>query len=198
MPKTTILYSIFLFLFPFMMKAQVAIIAFSGIQVKNEAQISWTIGRGNTCQDLEVQHSTDGVHFNTVYTYLGICGDASFDQSYSWTHSNPTLNSLNYYRLFAAPATISDTIQIEVIGYNENGYAVYPNPTREAATIYFQNPNNSAYRVSLVSLKGETVFLAENFTGTMLKIAHPEANGYYVLSIQSSDGNEFRTRILFE
>ena len=155
--------------------AQLAIIAFEAKQLNKEVQLQWTVGRGNTCQDLELQQSFDGINFTTIYTYLGICGDATFDQTYSWTQQNPQLNSENYYRLYTSTGVVSDTISLRIIGYNESGFLVSPNPAQNETTLFFYNPGNQSFYTELFNTEGKLVFTSEKTAGNFILIARPAA-----------------------
>jgi hypothetical protein len=157
--------------------AQLAIIAFEAKQINNTVQLQWTVGRGNTCQDLEVQQSFDGIHFTTIYTYLGICGEATFDQTYSWTQQNPQLNTDNFYRLNTSTGVVSDTITLHIIGYNEQGFLLSPNPAQNETTLFFYNPANQNYQAELFTAEGKIVFTSEKTTGNFIRIARPAGPG---------------------
>lgn len=154
--------------------AQLAIIAFEAKQLNKQVKLQWTVGRGNTCQDIEVQHSHDGQNFTTIYTYLGICGEATFDQTYSWTQENPVLNTDNYYRLNTSTGVISDTVMLRVIGYNESGILISPNPAQSATTIFFYNPGNQSHRLELFNAEGKILWQSEKSTGNKIEISRPE------------------------
>lgn len=156
--------------------AQLAIIAFEAKQLNKEVQLQWTVGRGNTCQDIEIQHSHDGQNFTTIYTYLGICGDASFDQTYSWTQANPVLNTNNFYRLYTSTGVISDTISLRIIGYNESGFLVSPNPAVNETTLFFYNPGNQSYTVELLTADGKLIWKSEKTTGNSILLSRPNGS----------------------
>lgn len=178
--------------------AQLAVIAFEAKQISNTVQLQWTVGRGNTCQDLEVQHSFDGIHFTTIYTYPGICGEATFDQTYSWTQQDPQQNSDNFYRLNTGTGVVSDTISLRIIGYNEQGFLISPNPAQSEASLFFYNPGNQTYQAELFTADGKLVFTSEKTTGNCIRISRPAANAAtYFFRLIPENGEAKTGRIQF-
>lgn len=57
------------------------------------------LGGGNPCKGIRVHQSTDGINFQDIYEFPGICGSPSADESYYYTDESPGKNKLNFYRL---------------------------------------------------------------------------------------------------
>jgi hypothetical protein len=135
---------------------------FGGQQSDNGILISFTIKGGVTCQGVQIKHSTDGSTFTEIHEFVGVCGNPSFDESYYYTHGSPRANGINYYRIDLGSLGISsDVIKVEYIGYNDEGYHIFPNPVNESSTIYFTNPGHTLHQYVIVSSTGQVVFTGE-------------------------------------
>lgn len=179
--------------------AQLVIVAFDAQQFGRQVQLQWTVGRGNTCEDLEVQHSSDGQNFNTVFVYPGVCGEATFEQTYSWTQTDPVLNADNYYRVNSnTGGVLSDTIVLRVVGYSDAGVLVAPNPAGESATLYFYNPANSPHYAELFDAQGKLAWQSEPTTGNTLQLALPGGqSGLYYFRLVAESGEAISGPVLF-
>ncbi len=198
-PRTYLLIVLALAGFAIQLPAQLVIVAFNAQQLDRQVKLEWTVGRGNTCEDLEVQHSTDGQNFTTVFVYPGVCGEATFEQTYSWTQTSPVLNADNYYRLNSNTAgVLSDTISLRIVGYNDAGVLVAPNPAAEKTTLYFYNPANTPYYAELVDLQGKMVWRSGTTTGNTLQLFPPGGqSGLYYFRLIAESGESVSGPILF-
>ncbi|TND05543.1 MAG: hypothetical protein FD123_3623 [Bacteroidetes bacterium] len=192
------LLSLFL-LFAFLPgQAQVRLLAFEGEQLGSGIRISWTIGSGNTCQDLEIQHSADGVNFTQIYLYPGVCGNAGFDQSYNYTHTTPEKNASNYYRINAQTGVISEILSIRFITYGTLGYTLFPQPASGSANMLIDNPNSEKIILELFDLSGKKSGATFETTGGQLLITQPaEGPGMYIFRITRETGDPVTGKIIF-
>lgn len=139
------------------------VFTFLGAQQSSDGVlISFTIKGGVTCQGVQVMHSTDSINFFEVHEIPGICGSPVFDESYTYTHDSPNVNTINYYRIDLGSLGItSSIITVKYIGYNDAGYTIFPNPVNEFSKIYFTNPGHTLHQYAIVSSKGDVVFTGE-------------------------------------
>lgn len=178
--------------------AQVVLLAFEGEQLGTGIRISWTIGQGNTCADLEIEHSTDGVSFSQVFLYPGVCGNANFDQSYSYTHPSPKENALNYYRIRSASQILSHVIEVRFIAYGAAGYTLFPQPATGSATLLVDNPSNSRLVLQLLDLRGQQVSEIQETQSGRFTVLRPQTGaGVYLFRVTKENGEEIRGRLLF-
>jgi hypothetical protein len=191
--KKTIAGLLFLFLFKGLF-AQINVIAFDLTQVENHVLVSWTIGRGNTCADLEIERSVNGSPFVNVFTFPGICGDANFDQSYQWTDSSVVLNEQNAYRIKAFSAIVTDTLYIKPIGYNSRGYLLLTESSK--TTVYFQNVN-SDWNLQLYNSGGQLINQWQSNGSNYITIPRTSTSGVYILKLSEGDKNEWTERLYF-
>ncbi len=167
---------LFLFLFTLVLlpaKGQISIIQFKGIQYGSGIRISWTVSRGNTCQDLEIQHSTDGINFTTAHYYPGICGNSNFDADYDWVHAQPAQGTDNYYRIISATTVMTDTVKVHFAPYNTFGFTLYPMPATYTMELFVNNPNAVPYRFELFDLQGKLIIDSGEFTGYSYTVNNP-------------------------
>jgi hypothetical protein len=146
---------LFLFLIPAVSPAQVNILDFRATPVGDALSISWTIGPGNTCEDLEVQHSTDSVNFSMLYLYPGVCGDATFSQQYSWTHTTPACGAKNYYRLFARTGGQLAVLSTDHTCLGNAGYRIFVAQQPKALTLQLSMQKSPKWKLELTDAQGK-------------------------------------------
>ena len=189
--RTLLLFVFITMLLP--AKSQVALILFEGQQFGTGNRISWTVARGNTCQDIEVQHSANGQQFTTLYVYPGICGNTNFDQTYTWTHNQPIQNAANYYRIITPNAILTDTINVRYVAYNAQGFVLFPQPATSAVQLLLNNPNSDRFTLEVYDLHGNSLLHTENITESVITIHNPNGiPGVYLFRL-TQEGQEPKT-----
>jgi hypothetical protein len=184
------------FLFPLTAAAQVSILDFRANPAGDALNISWTIGPGNTCEDLEVQHSTDSVNFTMLYLYAGVCGDATFSQQYSWTHNTPACNQKNYYRLFARTGG-----QLAVLGVTHTclgvaGFRITVRPDLQSIVVLANQQQSRTREFELFDLQGRIV-VKQTLTEAETIIRLPAAaSGAFVYRMRRENGEMQSGRIV--
>ena len=74
--------------------------AFSAVRIDaSNIEIRWTMKAGVSCQSPEVQRSTDGINFESIYRYPGVCGGGQFEESFNWIDNRAPADRSSYYRL---------------------------------------------------------------------------------------------------
>ena len=140
------------------LSAQNAVLqGFSAQQKDAGVLITWVIGKGSQCPDVEVQHSTDSINFTSVYTYPGICGSNSDAASYTWMHSSPLPDQKNYYRIYIPTSGYSNVVAIHHHSFDNSGYIAAPNPSNGKVTVYFKNPQSKPHSLLLFDIHGKLV-----------------------------------------
>ncbi len=119
--------------------------------------ITCIISAGNTCNGINVLRSTDSVEFSIIGNVSGVCGSNDFPITYDFVDENPVINKPMYYQLEFGGFAPSEIIRLLIIDYNSNGYQVRPQPASEEARIYFENPANSEFGITLYSSSGKTI-----------------------------------------
>ena len=109
--------------------------------------LKWKVGIEDNMLQYLVQHSADGIHFNTIAAIA-----AANQQLYNYTHQNP-LNGTNYYRLLLQEAS-NTTIYSATISEESNCASdftllnIYPNPADNI--LYFDINANNEKNIALV------------------------------------------------
>ncbi len=96
--------------------------------VGKSVSVNFTIVKGSSCSGYSVFHSLDSVNFSLIEDYAGICSSSSEDYSNSYTHTNPTQNHFNYYKVQIAIGEVSEVKSIYVTQNSNSGLILYPNP----------------------------------------------------------------------
>ena len=133
---------------------------FNATELNGRVLLTWNIKQGNTCNGVKVEHSTDSLNFTEIGSIEGICGSNSTNVAYEFTHQSPTLNAVNYYRLLMGGIGYSWVISEKIIAIDEPGYTIAPQPVTEQSVLYFENPNNKEYTLSVANLSGKVVYSA--------------------------------------
>lgn len=121
------------------------ITSFNVFQVNNSVALKFTIGPGPSCNGYNILHSADSVFYTTIYDYPGICGNSSSEDNQSWTHSSPTLNQTNYYKVQLNPGETTLAKSIFIVPQTKASLFAYPNPIQSYADILnlrFTGANN--------------------------------------------------------
>jgi hypothetical protein len=120
--------------------------------------IQWVVDAYQTCDEVVVQHSTDSIYFNDIYSYPGVCGGSSVAESYQFKHSSPSIGA-NYYRLYLGKYGYTQVIRVTVTG-NPAGLQVAPNPFNESTKISLIN-EGKIYDVIILDMKGNIIRMDE-------------------------------------
>jgi hypothetical protein len=101
---------------------------FSLFLVNTQVAIRFTVTKGSQCFGYTIWHSLDSINFNQLYNYPGTCGDVSNDQDYSYTHANPALNQVNFYKIELIPVETTPAKSIFVSDQPRARLFLFPNP----------------------------------------------------------------------
>jgi hypothetical protein len=109
--------------------------------------LKFTIAKGVQCSGYIIWHSTDSINFSQLYNFPGICGDVTIDQDYSYTHTFPAQNQINYYKVELQPLIETSPVKrIYVSNQLNTGMQVFPNPVvnfYDMLNIKILNSNNT-------------------------------------------------------
>jgi len=186
----------FLILFSFFAQAQRIInLNASLVQAQGtspQVLIRFSLTAGQACPGYEIQHSLDSVNYLQIYNYAGICGDSGFEESFSFTHSNPMFNQVNYYRVVIPGFETSRVVSVFV---SENVLAAnilpYPNPVVNENTLYlkffnFEGPELEGFVFNQNGVREKTLYLKNNSGLAEFDIGILR-NGLYIIWL--TDGN---------
>jgi hypothetical protein len=166
----------------------------------NSAQqvfVTWIMNAGSTCNAPQVQHSLDGENFKTVYTYPGVCGGTSEEESYSWAHSKPKKYAINYYRIRVDEGELTLAKEIDLqSNLAEDKLIVYPVPLGEKLNLELRNENDLLFEVSIFDLQGRIHFNQAELKGTKQHLNIGKLNsGIYLLEVKFENGEREVRRV---
>jgi hypothetical protein len=127
---------------------------FSVFQFEDEVYLSWVIGRGNTCNGITIERSTDGQFFEEIGHIPGICGSPDFAQPYSHSDKHPAKNQVNYYRLELGLQGYSEVRSVEFVYVGNDGFQIRPNPAIDQCRILFNNRLSHQHQLEIFSVSG--------------------------------------------
>lgn len=149
------------FIFITAVKSQV-VLTFSLFPEQSDILIYWTINAGASCDQMNLEYSTDSNFYFPSTIYNGSFPSyASSPTSFNYTHTNPSTNQRSFYRLNLGICGYS-----QVLGTGLGGN-VYPNPFNDFTNLLFQNPNNYVLSVYVYDHNGQLVLRTPPFPPTM-------------------------------
>lgn len=130
---------------------------FRGVPVGNAINVYWTIGAGNVCYDVTLEHSIDSFLFSPIFVLPGICGDSGFEENYNFTHPSPTNNARNYYRLNLGGGVVTDAIGIYFSADGNLDYRIVPHPVDYRSRIIISEAPTSEMYLQIYDLRGHLI-----------------------------------------
>ena len=159
--------------------------------VEQSVQLIWVVSAGNSCQNVELQHSTDGINFVTFFTYAGVCGDPNLTLSYDHTHQTPVVNQTNYYRL----KINQDLTEIKSVFISRaDEILVIPHPVKETSEIIFSQ-NNGIVEITVYNLSGGIMWRESYANAPFYVNANNFKSGFYILEVKQ-EARIIRQKIL--
>lgn len=172
------------------MFAQVDVLFMEAEQLGNQVRITWTMGPGNTCDDLEIMVSTDNVNFSTFYTHVGICGNTNSEQSYQINHIDPSCDQINYYRIISRGQGTLNSDSLSVLCYNTSGVKVQQSGSSiniQADSDVWKDP-----MVRIIDAGGKLVFMADS--GYRWDVLLP-SSGVFIIQVIAGADKTFTTTV---
>lgn len=110
--------------------------------VQSQVLVRFSITAGQACSGYDILHSTDSLNYLPIYSYSGICGNTTTDESFSFTHGNPGIDVLNYYKVSIPGFEVSPVHRIYVTASSPKpNVLVYPNPVFQQDLIRLKYSN---------------------------------------------------------
>lgn len=169
---------------------------FSVFQHQDQVYLSWVISRGNTCNGITIERSTDGISFSEIGYIAGICGSPDFAQPYSYVDERPAPNQINYYRLELGLQGYTEVRSVEFIHAPDDGFILRPNPASHMVELLFRNPRSQEHIIELYNLSGALVLQHNTLDQQAeLDISGVPA-GVYLLRLTNTAGQQSSSRRL--
>lgn len=173
----------------------VSIKNFQGQKVNDEDVLTWTTSSENNNDYFNIQHSKDGIHFETIgrLNSMSRDGNSDVELNYSFTNKNP-FNGMNYYRLEQVDidGQIQHSASISLIrDLNEMMVEIYPNPANGNIHITTAVP----MQIQVSDLNGKKIFESSESLNTNVYVAQA---GIYIVKITSRNGHQIIRKLIVE
>lgn len=141
----------------------VELLHFEGLAHDNAVSLDWTTAVEINNDYFEVQHSNNGVDFETIDMIDGN-GTTNEVMSYTYLHVNPAYG-YNYYRLkqvdFDGSEEHHSIIQVYNDFYHQGiDVTVYPNPAKSEDMVMriISGDDHTPYEITIINLNGQIVY----------------------------------------
>lgn len=178
------------------------ILNFKIFQVNQAVFLNFILSKGSSCNGFNVLHSTDSVNFKVIHEDPTICGTSNADEAKNWTHANPIINQLNYYKIQLNPGEMSPVNRIFVNQTNKPNIVLFPNPIStdiDLLTIKILGTESLQFDGFIYNQFGNYVLKIENqstISNSTIKI-HELSNGLYLIKL--TDGyNLYSTKFIIQ
>lgn len=178
------------------------ILNFKIFQVNQAVFLNFILSKGSSCNGFNVLHSTDSVNFKIIHEDPTICGTSNADEAKNWTHANPTINQLNYYKIQLNPGEMSPVNRIFVNQTNKPNIVLFPNPIStdiDLLTIKILGTESLAFDGFIYNQFGNYVLKIEKqstISNSTIKI-NELSNGLYLIKL--TDGyNLYSTKFIIQ
>lgn len=154
---------------------------FNGEAYNNQVLLTWNIVGGNNCNGIIIYHSSDNITYNEIGEIPGICGEIIDSEPYSFLHSNPNENQLNYYKLQLGNQGFTTPLEVFFYNTKDIGFTLFPNPSEDLINIYISNAYKNA-TIEVYDLNGKQVLTNKYVSGVLnpLYIGKWEAGSYII------------------
>lgn len=178
------------------------ILNFKIFQVNQAVFLNFILSKGSSCNGFNVLHSSDSVNFKIIHEDPTICGTSNADEAKNWTHANPIINQLNYYKIQLNPGEMSPVNRIFVNQTNKPNIVLFPNPIStdiDLLTIKILGTESLAFDGFIYNQFGNYVLKIEKqstLSNTTIKI-NELSNGLYLIKL--TDGyNLYSTKFIIQ
>ena len=178
------------------------ILNFKIFQVNQAVFLNFILSKGSSCNGFNVLHSSDSVNFKVIHEDPTICGTSNADEAKNWTHANPIINQLNYYKIQLNPGEMSPVNRIFVNQTNKPNIVLFPNPIStdvDLLTIKILGTESLEFDGFIYNQFGNYVLKIENqstISNSTIKI-HELSNGLYLIKL--TDGyNLYSTKFIIQ
>ena len=178
------------------------ILNFRIFQVNQAVFLNFILSKGSSCNGFNVLHSSDSVNFKIIHEDPTICGTSNANEVKNWTHVNPIINQLNYYKIQLNPGEMSPVNRIFVNQTNKPNIILFPNPIstdHDFLTIKILGTESLEFDGFIYNQFGNYVLKIENqstLSNSTIKI-HELSNGLYLIKL--TDGyNLYSTKFIIQ
>lgn len=182
--RFNLIYSIWICAFFSTVNAQPVLNYFNAQVLNAQVVLNWEVRIGNTCDGIEIQHSTDSISFIKIGEIAGVCGSKIENIAYQFIHPFPQKNRLNYYRLGLGGFGYSELETVEVLDF-KNGYILRPNPINDKVQLTFEK-DLGKFQLRIFDLQGHVVLDSQEQGASIHLNTDDWTPGIYLFAIQSN------------
>ncbi len=180
------------------------VITFTGEKQSSSDLLSWTTASEQNNAYFNLQHSTDGITFNTIaqVNSKGVNGNSQVRLDYQAENAKPQLGH-NYYRLEQVDIDGRVSVHAKVIdliwGADGSSVNIYPNPTTDVLNIDLYAPVAQNTSVKVLDMSGRVVkqIDAKSQAGANhIQLSLGEiASGVYTVQVYSNNKLSFTSKV---
>jgi hypothetical protein len=174
---------------------------FSVFVSEEKVTLKFAVKPGLECSGFIVLHSTDSLNYKEVGSDPGICGVSEESEPKSFTHANPVLNVVNYYKVRLEPRVETSNARAIFVSSSDfkSSVIAYPNPfyLSDLMTLRIANASNLQLNGFLYNQFGKAIQSVDLYVQgdhTSLSTAALN-NGIYFLQL-SNGLQSFTTKII--
>jgi hypothetical protein len=168
-------------------KAQNPLVAYTAASLKDGVLISFTMRGGSSCNGINIERSEDSVSFSVIGDIEGICGSPDFNQSFTYTDSQPLTFRKNYYRLDMKQLGYSPVFSVFYANPYTDEVLIIPNPCFANCKLYFINSKREKVVIRLFQ-NGSELFSQITDQDFMDLDMQQSASGIYYCRVEFADG----------
>lgn len=157
-------------------------------------QLRWKVANEINVSHYVVEHSIDGIHFNSI-TQLAAQNNNAVEKEYQWLHTTP-VTAINYYRIKQTDRDGKFSYStIEPVTVNDAGhYTVTPNPAKDLVNIA---TSSAMKEIKCFNTYGQLVKTIKASSNNQQISIKEFAAGLYILHI-ITETNVYNVKIMKE
>tara|TARA_B100001287_G_scaffold221934_1_gene191076 strand:- start:56 stop:619 length:564 start_codon:yes stop_codon:yes gene_type:complete len=180
------------------LKSQSILADFNIDQSNGQVLLAWTIKSGSVCNGMQIFRSQDSLEYELIEDIQGVCGDLSSPVSYTFTDTEPELNTTNFYKISFGGTQESNVLSIEVYKILNNSYLLKPNPVTGISDLYFNNDNQHELVLKVYGDFGDLIYTdTTNNTKFVLDRSFFSSGMYYFSLENLNNRNVINGKALF-
>lgn len=178
----------------------VSFTSIKGYRENNHVIVNWKVENELNIQHYEIEHSTDGLNFDTSYLEAALGNNQSVI-NYKFIDKNPVTGN-NFYRIksVGTDGSIIYSRIVKVIYLQANpGIRIFPNPVlNQTVKLQFSGLSSGAYSFVLTNVTGQVIFKNTiDYSGidASVEIELPPSVKYGSYQAEIKKGNTYKTTL---
>jgi hypothetical protein len=167
-------------------------VTFSNFEVNSKEcalpELAWTTQSESNNKGFNIERASDEGEYQVI-GFVESNHNSSTKRDYTFLDKSATRNGNFKYRIdavdFDGKKTLSDVVQVEQRCLTETEVSIYPNPTTDRLTVYFEDKSGTNFEANILDQAGKSAMktaVKANVRNTVLVTSLPE--GVYNLQIE--------------